>query len=165
MIAAMRWHAIVIPSTLLSLLLAPAVARAQFYDLDGAYRCLTQPDAACQQAEREEPPEAAPPKPAHRSGLTLDQVIAHVREKAVTAADIRLLEAQTEKKNRQAVEVLAWCKLNGIGMPADAVGAYWLYGEAADLGVAHARQNQITIDETRLTPDQRQQVLLRQNAR
>lgn len=163
MIAAMRCRATAI--LLVNLLLTPAVARAQFYDLDGAYRCLTKPDAACQQAEREQPPPPAPPKPAHKSGPTLDDVIAHVREKAVTAADVRVLEKRVEAKDRQAVEVLAWCKLNGIGMPADAVAAYWLYGEAADLGVAHARQNQITIYETRLTPDQRQQVLLRQNAR
>jgi TPR repeat protein len=165
MIAGMRCCAIAILLATSAILAMPGVARAQFYDLDGAYRCLTRPDAACRQALRQEPPPPAPPKPPHADGPTLDEVMQHVREKAVTAADLRFLEKKTAAKDRRAVEVLAWCRLNGIGAPADVVAAYWLYGEAADLGVAHARQNQITIYETRLTPEQRQQVLLRQNAR
>jgi len=64
----------------------------------------------------------------------------------------------------RAVEVLGWCKLGGIGTTADVVAAYWLYREAADLGVPNARKNQVAIYETRLTPEQRQQVLLKENA-
>ena len=51
----------------------------------------------------------------------------------------------------------------GFGGPGDPVAAYWLYDRAAALGVPHARQNQITIYERRLTPEQRQQVLVAGN--
>ena len=35
------------------ILVLPAPVRAQFYDLDGAYRCLTVPDSACAQELRD----------------------------------------------------------------------------------------------------------------
>jgi TPR repeat protein len=138
-------------------------ARAQFYDLDGAYRCLTTPDAACEKELRDQPRQPPPPPPP--SGPTMAQVIAKVRAKTADAKDMQLLEKKATADDPRAVEVLAWCKLNGIGGAADAAAAYWLYRQAAKLGVANARQNQIAVYESRLTPDERQRVLLRENAR
>jgi TPR repeat protein len=140
-------------------LLAPLPASAQFYDLDGAYRCLTQPDAGCEKDLSDAPKTAPTP-----SGPSLEQVIARVRSKTAGPADIDFLEKRVEAKDPRAVEVLAWCRLNGIGGTPDPVAAYWLYRQAASLGVPNARQNQIAVFETRLTPEQRQQVLNRENA-
>lgn len=97
--------------------------------------------------------------------MTLDEVIAHVRAGSVDAHDFEILQHAVAAKDPRAIEVLAWCRLNGIGGPADIVAAYRLYGAAADLGVPNARKNQIAIYETRLTPEQRQLVLLPQTAR
>ncbi len=147
---------------LLLALWAATVAHAQFYDLDGAYRCITAPDAACEKELRDRPPPPPPPPPA---GPSLDEAIAKVRDKTAGPAQIALLERHAAAKEPRAIEVLAWCRLNGIGGAPDALAAYWLYREAATLGVANARRNQIAIYETRLTPEERQAVLMRENTR
>jgi TPR repeat protein len=145
--------------------LVPPAARAQFYDLDGAYRCVTAADQACgkddagraaaaQQAEKKS--DAAP---------VLADAIERVKRRAATEGDIALIERRAAAKDPRAVEVLAWCKLNGIGMKPDALAAFWLYREAAGLGVANAGRNQLAIFETRLTSAERQQVLMKENAR
>ena len=107
------------------------------------------------------PPAPPPPPPA---GPTLEQIIAKVRANTAGPHEIELLEKRAAVNDPRAVEVLAWCKLNGIGGPPDPVAAYWLYRQGASLGVANARQNQIAVFETKLTSEQRQQVLARENA-
>ena len=139
----------------------PLTARAQFYDLDGAYRCLTAPNAACQQDQRDRAPPPPPPAP---SGPNLEEVVTKVRDRSAGPREIDFLEKHAAANDARAVEVLAWCRLNGIGAPADAVAAYWLYRQAAALGVANARRNQIAVYETRLSAEQRQQILARENA-
>jgi TPR repeat protein len=141
-------------------LLAPLPAAAQFYDLDGAYRCLVTPDQSCEKDLKDQP--APPPPPP--AGPTLEQIIAKVRANTAGPHEIELLEKRAAVNDPRAVEVLAWCKLNGIGGPPDPVAAYWLYRQGASLGVANARQNQIAVFETKLTSEQRQQVLARENA-
>lgn len=148
-------------SAALALLLPPSAALAQFYDLDGAYHCLTTPDAGCEKDLRDQPRPPPPPP----GGPTLEQVIAKVRAGNLGPHEIDFLEKRAAANDPRAVEVLAWCKLNGIGMAADPLAAFWLYRQAAGLGVVNARQNQIAIYESRLTPDQRQQVLLREQSR
>jgi len=143
------------------ILLPPSAAPAQFYDLDGAYRCLTTPDAACEKDLRDQPRPPPPPPGAP----TLEQVIAKVRANSLGPREIDFLEKRAAANDPRAVEVLAWCKLNGIGMPADPLAAFWLYQQAAGLGVVNARQNQIAIYENRLTPDQRHEVLLREQSK
>ena len=91
--------------------------------------------------------------------------IARVRAGKAREKDRVLLEEQAAAKNPKAVEVLAWCYLNGSGCPADPVKAYWLYGQATDLGVPKARQNQGLIFEQRMTSEQRQTVLVEENVR
>lgn len=142
-------------------LAAVGPAKAQFYDLDGVYHCVTAPNAACNNAEHPLPPPQPPPP----ATPTIDELIARIRAQKVTANDIAVLDQLVAAKQPRAVEALAWCKLNGIGMPADPVAAYVLYGEAAQLGIPTARSNQIAIFETRLTQQQRQLVLMREQTK
>jgi len=141
-------------------------ASAQFYDLDGAYRCLKTPDPACEKDLQDRPappvPPAPPPKPNEPS---FGQVLAHVRDKTAGPGDIEVLARLAEANDARAVEVLAWCKLNGIGGARDLVAAYWLYRQAAGLEVPHARENQIAIFERQLSAEQRQEVLTGENKR
>ena len=141
-------------------------ARAQFYDLDGAYRCLKTPDPACEKNLKDQPnPPAPSPPPPKPDEPTFPQVLAHVRDKTATPADIEALTRLAEANDARAVEVLAWCRLNGIGGARDPVAAYWLYRQAAGLEVPHARENQIAIFERQLTSEQRQEVLTGENKR
>jgi hypothetical protein len=133
-------------------------ARAQFYVLDGAYRCVTQSDPGCA-AEAKLPPPPLSPQPA-QSGPTVESVFAAIRAHKLSPADRRLLEAHAQGKEPRSLEALAWCKLNGIGWRADPIAAYLLYGAAAALGVPKARANQIAIFETRMTQQQRQDLLV-----
>jgi TPR repeat protein len=138
--------------------LAPGLARAQFYDLDGAYHCVIAPDTkGCAAGGNPTPPPLPPPPPAPPS---VDEIIGRIRTHTVTVADMKLLESKAVALEPRAVEALAWCRLNGIGSPADAVTAYLLYGQAAQLGIPTARANQTAIFETRLNQEQRQQVLM-----
>lgn len=148
--------------------LAAYPACAQFYDLDGTYRCVTSPDDSCAKAE-EAPPAPASALPAAKEKAkdapSFAETIEHVKKRAPTEADMRLLAARVEAKDPRAVEVMAWCKLNGIGTTPDPLGAYWLYREAAGLGVANAKRNETAIFERRLTSAERQEVLTKENAR
>src|SRR5262249_32572284 len=134
-------------------------ARAQFYDLDGAYHCVTQFSPACA-TEAKLPPPPPPPSPIHK-GPTLESVFAAIRAQKLSPADMELLASHAEQKEPRAIEALAWCKLNGIGWPADPITAFLLYGAAAELGIPKAKANQVTIFETRLTQQQRQDLLVR----
>jgi hypothetical protein len=139
-------------------------ASAQFYDLDGAYRCLKTPDPACEKNLKDQPnPPAPPPPPPKPNEPSFPQVLAHVRDKTATAGDLEVLTRLAEANDPRAVEVLAWCRLNGIGGARDPVAAYWLYRQAAGLEVPHARENQVAIFERQLTPEQRQEVLTGEN--
>jgi hypothetical protein len=144
----------------LGLIVLPSPALAQFYDLDGAYRCVTAPDEACEKNLEDQPRPTPPPA----EGPTMEKVIAKVRDRTAGPPEIDFLEKHAAANEPRAVEVLAWCKLNGVGTGADPVAAYWLYRQAAKLGVANARRNQIAVYESRLTPDERQQVLVQENA-
>src|SRR5579863_2791359 len=136
-------------------MLRPGPAHAQYYDLDGAYRCLTAPDDKCKMSGQPPPPLPPPPP----TTPTVEEVIAHIRMQKVTQDDIDGLQKRAAAKEARAVEALAWCKLNGIGVASDPVEAYLLYGEAAQLGIPAAKSNQSAIFETRLTPEQRQLML------
>jgi TPR repeat protein len=141
------------------LVLTVAPARAQFYELDGAYRCVTQFSPACA-AEAKLPPPPPTPRPIH-TGPTLESVFGAIRAQKLSTADMKLLESHAEQREPRAVEALAWCKLNGIGWPADPIDAFFLYGAAAELGVPSAKANQVAIFETRLTQQQRQDLLVK----
>lgn len=159
MMAAMHNRAFLLLFAVLGLAgVASIPARAQFYDLDGAYHCLTSTDAACAAAANVPP---APPPPPPPAGPTIDQVIARVKAQKVNDIDMRLLESHAANKEPRAVEALAWCKLNGIGGKADPLAAFFLYGQAVQLGVPNAQANQTAIFESRLTQEQRQDVLMR----
>jgi TPR repeat protein len=158
MLSAMK-HRLLLAAGLVLALFVPA--RAQFYDLDGAYHCLTLPDAACEQELRDQPSPVPPPPD---NGPTMEKVVANVRSKSLGPRELEFLEQHAAADEQRAVEVLAWCKLNGLGTPPDAVAAYWLYRQAAKLGVANAKRNQTAVFETRLTPEERHQVLVQEDA-
>ena len=143
-----------------ALALPGSSAQAQYYDLDGAYRCLTAPDAACKISEQ--PPPPLPPPPV--ATPTVEEVIGRIRLQQATQEDIGALERRAAAKEGRAFEALAWCKLNGIVVASDPLEAYFLYGNAAQLGIPTAKSNQNAIFETRLTPEQRQLVLMREQA-
>jgi TPR repeat protein len=160
MMAAMHSRALLLSLALVvSLVSGVAPVRAQFYDLDGAYHCLTKADAACAAAVNLPPP--APPPPPPVTGPTMESVVADIRAQKVSAGDLQLLDGHVANKEPRAVEAMAWCKLNGLGAPADPLAAYFLYGEAAQLGVPNAQANQVAIFETRLTQQQRQDLLVK----
>jgi TPR repeat protein len=161
MIGAMRQR---LAQAIALLVLGAAVpAWGQFYDLDGAYRCLRSPDAQCQQDLQDRQTQAPPPPPAKPATPGVAGAIAHVRDKSVGPKDIEALTEGAKTNDPRAVEVLAWCKLTGLGTARDPVGAYWLYRQAAALNVPHARDNQIAVFEKQLTAEQRQQVLTDEN--
>lgn len=162
-----------------------APARADFYTLDGRYRCIERGDAVCGDARLlphaaakhaaappiadaapSEPfltlaPEpsvsAAPPLP--RAGDPLHAIALRLQARRPAKGDLAALEAQAHGGNPRAIELLAWCDLNAVGMKRDPVEAYLLYGAAATAGLPHARDNQAAIFERYLDSDQRQTVL------
>ncbi len=145
--------------------LAAYPARAQFYDLDGTYHCVTAPDDACAKTESDTPAQALPLAKEEPEAPTFAEAIEHVKKRRPSDADMRLLAARADAKDARAVEVMAWCKLNGIGTKANAVDAFWLYHEASELGVATARRNETAIFERRLTSAERQEVLTKESAK
>src|SRR5215467_10612618 len=96
-----------------------APAHAQFYDLGGAYHCVTQSDPVCT-AEAKLPPLPPPPQPAVR-GPTVESVFGAIRAHKLSPADMQLLEVHAQEREPRSLEALAWCKLNGIGWPADPI--------------------------------------------
>jgi len=135
-----------------------APAHAQFYELDGTYHCLMQSDPACAVEAKLLP--QSPPSPRAFAGPTVESVFAAIRAHKLAPADMELLEDHAQRKEPRAIEALAWCKLNGIGSPPDPIAAYLLYGAAAALAVPKAKANQIAIFETRMTQEQRQDLLV-----
>ena len=96
-------------------------SHAQFYDLDGTYHCVTAPDAACKDRLDAPQKSAVPPTLTQDPPPRLDDVIARVKQRAATAADIRLLENAVAAKDARAVEVMARDEANGA--PASQVAA------------------------------------------
>ena len=75
-------------------------AHALFYNLDGAYHCVTQSDPACAAEAKLPPP--PPPRPAY-TGPTVESVFAAVRAQKLSPADMQLLEYHAEQKQPRAV--------------------------------------------------------------
>jgi TPR repeat protein len=89
----------------------------------------------------------------------LQVVAARVQARRPSSNDIAWLNQAARNGDPRAIELLAWCKLNGIGMARDPVEAYLLYGAAGNAALPNARDNQRLIYERDLTSNQRQQVL------
>jgi TPR repeat protein len=89
----------------------------------------------------------------------LQVVAARIQTRRPSSNDIAWLTQAARNGDARAIELLAWCKLNAIGMARDPVQAYLLYGAAGDAALPHARDNQRLIYERDLDSDQRQQVL------
>ncbi len=151
-------------------------ARADFYALEGRFQCLDRAGAVCfdatpdpalappvprdSQASESPPPAPAAAPPPPRVPVDPIAAAAHRIEHAAPAAgDLDLLRRSASAGDSRALELLAWCALKGIGMTADPVAAYLLYGRAAVAGVAHARENQALVYERHLSQSERQEVL------
>jgi TPR repeat protein len=161
-------------------------ARADFFTLDGWFQCLDRANAVCGDARKlvpqpmpkpaapaalapampeataypvEPAPAVVPPPSAARADDPLLAIAQRVQARRPTGADLAALKQAAHSGNPRAIELLAWCALNAIGTPRDAVEAYLLYGAAASAALPHARDNQGLIYERDLDSDQRQQVL------
>jgi hypothetical protein len=160
-------------------------AHADLYKLDGQFQCLEQPDAICHDAtpmpaqrpvvkaapaaarsERTPPtiatatiaaPVAAPAK-AEAPGDPIFAIAGRIQAGRPAAGDLPALRSYAKSGHGSAIELLAWCALNGIGTRSDPVEAYLLYGAAASADVRGARQNQSVIYARELTSRQRQKV-------
>ena len=89
----------------------------------------------------------------------LQVVAARIQVRRPSSNDIAWLGRAALNGDARAIELLAWCKLNAIGMARDPVEAYLLYGAASKAALPNARDNQRLIYERDLNSDQRQQVL------
>jgi TPR repeat protein len=89
----------------------------------------------------------------------LQVVAARVQARRPSSNDLAWLAKAASDGNPRAIELLAWCKLNAIGMARDPIEAYLLYGAAGNAALPNARENQRLIYERDLNSDQRQQVL------
>lgn len=159
-------------------------ARAQFYSLEGRFQCLDDPRAVCFDATSDgapppaapvELPPAAPAAAAKASGPDrttarrappvdpLRAIASRIEAGRPSAEDAGRLHRLAQAGDKRALELLAWCRLKGLGVARDPVEAFQLYGAAADLGVAGARRNQTIVYETELTSEQRQHVLTAAN--
>jgi TPR repeat protein len=158
------------------------MAQAEFFSLDGRFQCLESGAKICGDAQAVTTPRPAPavakpvaapeplaapapavapvaaPAPA-RPIDPLKVVAARIQARRPSRNDIAWLLQAVRNGNARAIELLAWCKLNAIGMARDPVQAYLLYGAASAEALPNARDNQRLIYERDLNSDQRQQVL------
>lgn len=164
-------------------------AHAEFFSLSGRFHCLASGAAVCGDAQQvvqplpvappvapepATPPAAEPtpvakaapavvpasvPAPVARPVDPLRVVAARIQSRRPSSNDLAWLTQAARNGNARAIELLAWCKLNAIGMARDPVEAFLLYGAAGDAALPNARENQRLIFERDLNSDQRQQVL------
>jgi hypothetical protein len=163
-------------------------AQAEFFSLDGRFQCLASGAKVCGDAQivvkplppppvsRSATPEpvaalliAAPaPTAAPATGQVtvalppvdpLQVVAARIQARRPTNNDIAWLTQAAHNGDARAIELLAWCKLNAIGMARNPLAAYLLYGAASNAALPNARDNQRLIYERDLSSEQRQQVL------
>ncbi len=132
----------------------PAAAQPPVVDSDEP--SLVAPDPATAAADASAPASTQ----AHAPNIDPLQVVAaRIQTRRPSNNDIAWLTQAARNGNVRAIELLAWCKLNAIGMARDPIQAYLLYGAASDAALPHARDNQRLIYERDLDSDQRQQVL------
>lgn len=164
-------------------------ARAEFFSLDGRFQCLASGAKVCGEAQIVVKPLPPPvpsspsimPEPLMALPIAvsaptaapvtaqapvvlppvdpLQIVAARIQARRPTSNDIAWLTQAAHNGDARAIELLAWCKLNAIGMARDALEAYLLYGAASNAALPNARDNQRLIYERDLNSEQRQQVL------
>lgn len=160
-------------------------AQAQFYSLEGRFECLNDPKTVCFDATPDGPmarpsasaartaaagaarkPQGEPVRVAPRVVQKVElirEIAKRLEARHPAPDDTAALRRLAEAGDKRALELLAWCTHEGVGVRRDPLQSYLLYGIAADVGVADARRNQAVIYEYDLTSDQRQQVLTIEN--
>jgi len=178
--------------TAAALLAKLPAAQAEFFSLSGRFQCLESGAAVCGDAQQivKQPaasapaiaqadiaapiavPTAAAPierlapaaTPAARAVDPVQVVATRIQARRPSSNDIAWLAQAARHGDARAIELLAWCKLNAIGMARDPVEAFLLYGAASSAALPNARDNQRLIFERDLDSGQRQQVLELANA-
>ena len=120
-----------------------------------------QPPAPAAAAAEPLPPSPDVPAaaPAAKPDDPMLAIAARIKAGAPGANDLATLRRAADVGDKRALELLAWCSLRGIGMAADAMAAYTLYGEAAAAAVPQAAANQKLVFERYLTSAERERVL------
>jgi len=178
--------------TAAALLAKLPAAQAELFSLSGRFQCLESGAAVCGDAQQiaKQPaasapaiaqadiaapiavPTAAAPierlapaaTPAARAVDPVQVVATRIQARRPSSNDIAWLAQAARDGDARAIELLAWCKLNAIGMARDPVEAFLLYGAAGSAALPNARDNQRLIFERDLDSGQRQQVLELANA-
>lgn len=94
-----------------------------------------------------------------------EEIAVRVQAQKLAEGDLGMLQSLARSGDGRALELLAWCMLQGIGTGRDPVQAYMLYGQAAVAKVPNAKANQNWIYKTILSSDERQQILMVENSR
>lgn len=93
------------------------------------------------------------------------QIVRRIQARKPEGGDLSVVQARAKTGDASALDLLAWCTLEGVGVTPNPIRAYILYGEAAAAGAPQARANQEVIYGRILTQEQRQQLLDIQNGR
>jgi TPR repeat protein len=116
-------------------------------------------------AKSSKPKTNAKSAPATPVADPLEAVAARLQARNPAPGDLAFVLARAKASDSRALEMLAWCALKGVGIPANPLHAYLLYADAAKAGAADARANQAIVFKRDLTQEQRQQVLEYENGR
>ncbi len=94
-----------------------------------------------------------------------EEIAVRIQAQKLAEGDLGMLQSLARSSDGRALELLAWCALQGIGMGRDPVQAYGFYGQAAAVHVPNAKANQNWIYKSILSSDERQQILMVENSR
>ncbi len=73
------------------------------------------------------------------------KTIAAIKSNQVTPLELNDITSRVKENDPKATEILAWMYTKGVGVKADFVEAFNLYKRAAQLNVANAEKNALTI--------------------
>jgi TPR repeat protein len=73
------------------------------------------------------------------------KTIAAIKSNQVTPLELNDVTSRVKENDPKATEILAWMYTKGVGVKADFVEAFNLYKKAAQLNVANAEKNALTI--------------------
>ena len=85
------------------------------------------------------------------------KTVAAIKSNQVTPLELNDITSRVRENDPKATEILAWMYTKGIGVAADFVTAFNLYKKAAELNVANAEKNALTVYKS-MTEEQRRKV-------
>ncbi len=69
------------------------------------------------------------------------QIIKNVMNNRVSPFEMREIERRVNNKDKEAIEIYAWMKANGVGCGKDLMRSWKLYKQGAMLGIKRADEN------------------------